>query len=299
LNFEGKIKGAKKNLIKNAELLCNKHSRSKEGVFDTLNRIDKTHGLIWIDTVFAVCPFLLWIGLEAERDDFIDESCFQMIKHHKILFDKEMKLYHQAIHFNKPDTLSPAHWARGAGWAAIALSELCCYLPEKHPEREKIFGYFHEFLEGCRNTQDNDGMWHQVMEKFETPDRFEPDYQSKLVNGELAKIMASYPESSGTALILYGMGRALEKEVVCWDEYGECYRKGLKALSGYVGLDGSVFNCCVGCCAPGNGTVEDYEQHPHDRLNNHGFGSVILAFSVAEALCSKELIPPLANIIGG
>ncbi|HQL09277.1 MAG TPA: hypothetical protein PLE35_06725, partial [Lentisphaeria bacterium] len=72
-----------------------------------------------------------------------------------------------------------------------------------------------------------------------------------------------------------------------------------RGLSRYVSIDGSVFNACCGCLAPGAGTVADYAAHPHKLNDEHSSGPVIYAFSQAEQLRQKGAIPPLAELLRG
>ncbi|MBN2643816.1 MAG: glycoside hydrolase family 88 protein [Victivallales bacterium] len=263
-------------LERQAENLCRLQSRDSRGIFDMPcgNWQDKSHGFLWIDTVFGVCPFLLWTGQASGRQEFIEESCFQMLKHYDILFDKTCNLYHQAINFGMPpDTVTPAHWSRGNGWAAIALTEMVYDLPREHQSYGRILTAYHELIEGCAVCFDDSGMLHQAMEDHST-----------------------YPETSGTALVLYAIGRGLKNGLLDKDKYIDMFLKGLKGLLGYISVDGSVFNCCSGCCAPGNGTVDDYAAHSWKLNDHHAFGPVILAFGQAQQLYNADKIPALNKL---
>ena len=65
----------------------------------------------------------------------------------------------------------------------------------------------------------------------------------------------------------------------------------------YIALDGSVFNCCVGCLSPGKGDPEDYNGRMWQRNDSHGFGPMILAYTVAESLARAGRIPLLAELL--
>jgi unsaturated rhamnogalacturonyl hydrolase len=258
-----------------AENLCTLQSRDSQGVFDfpTGNRSDGSEGFIWIDTVFGVCPFLLWTGLAAKRQDFIDESCFQMLKHHEILFDKSRKLYHQAINYNTPGALTSSYWSRGCGWGALALAEMVYDLPKDHKDYPEILQAFHDLMEGCVNHMDEDNMLHQAMEDS-----------------------SSYVETSGTALVLYAIGRGIKNRSLNRDKYTDVFVKGVKSMMRYIALDGSVFNCCQGCLAPGKGTTKDYANREWLLNDIHSFGPIILLFGQAEQLQQVGVIPNLNEI---
>lgn len=259
-----------------ADNLVKTQHRDSRGIFDmpSGNREDGSEGFLWIDTVFGVCPFLLWTGLAANRQDFIDESCFQMLKHHEILFDKSCGLYHQAINFNRPNALTPAHWSRGCGWGALALTELVYDLPKDHKDYEKILEAYRALMIGCRDHMDENGMLHQAVE---TP--------------------TTYAETSGTALVLYAMGRALKNGALERSEFMDSFKLGLKGMTRYTAIDGSVFNCCRGCLAPGHGTAEDYEATNWILNDDHAFGPVIALFTQAQQLENIGILPSLTTLL--
>ncbi len=258
-----------------AEILCkaceglNRYQpRCNDGIFCQKAWYDPSKwGFRWIDTVFGVCPFLLWTGLKCGRKDFIDEAAAQMRYHHDLLFDPERKLYHQAIDARRPE-LTPGYWSRGMGWALHALADLAADLPKDHPERDYILRAYSDAMEGCLATQNPNGMWHQSMD-----DR------------------GTYQESSGTALILYALGKGIRNGFFTEEKYLASFRRGLKALSGCICFDGSVMFCCGGCCSPGyNGTAADYQER-HWVLNDlHAFGGPILAYTEALELVKKGLL---------
>ena len=250
------------------EALMRHQPRCNDGIFCQKTWYDSSKwGLRWIDSVFAVCPFLLWTGLKCGRKDFIDEAAAQMRYHHELLFDPERKLYHQAIDGKRPE-LTPGYWSRGMGWGLHALADLAADLPKDHPERDYILKAYRDAVDGCLAYQDPNGMWHQSMEDFGT-----------------------YLESSGTSLILYALGKGIRTGSFTDEKYLSAFRRGLKALTGYVCLDGSVQNCCGGCLGPGyNGTPADYQLRSWVPNDTHAFGGPLLAFAEAVELAKKGII---------
>lgn len=276
----GLMPEAKETLLKSAEMLCSEQPRNKDGLFEMPLRPDRPvwHDFIWIDTVFGVCPFLLWAGKTLDRQDFIDESVKQMIGHHRRLFDPAEKIYFQAFNAWGNGIMTPCHWSRGEGWAMLALAEMLYDLPKDHPGYGEILKIFRDNLEGCAACQDENGMWHQAMEMPE-----------------------SYPETSGTALILYAISRGLKNGSIAeadHERFLKIYLKGLRALLGYIGLDGSIYNASSGCLAPGNGAAGDYAEHPWVRNDHHGTAAVMICLSQAETLCAKlKMIPAPEELI--
>ena len=277
LLVRGYLPEAKDVLIHSAELLCNEHPRDPDGLFGMPGR---PHGFIWIDTVFGVCPFLLWTGLAAGRQDFVEESVRQMLGHHRRLFDPAMKLYHQAWNAKGDKKLTPAHWSRGVGWGLLALSEILYDLPKDHRDYPELLRAYRDVLEGCRAVQDPEGLWHQAMEDC-----------------------GSYIETSGSALILYAVGRGLKNGSIAsedYDSFKSLYLRGLRTMFRYISLDGSVFNTCTGCLAPGvAGTVADYAAHPWLLNEEHAAGPQIMMLSQAETLVRRNEIPTLCQLLKG
>ena len=276
----GLMPEARETLLKSAEMLCSEQPRNQDGIFEWPQRPDQPewHDFIWIDTVFGVCPFLVWVGRAFDRPDFIDEAVKQMLGHHHRLFDPSVKLYFQAFNAWGSGILTPGHWSRGEGWGLLALAEMLYDLPKDHPGYAGLLQAYRENLEGCAACQDETGMWHQALEMPE-----------------------SYLETSGTALILYAISRGLKNGSIAekdHDRFLKIYLKGLRALLGYIGLDGSVCNACKGCLAPGSGSGADYAEHPWVRNDQHGTAAVMICLSQAETLCARlKMIPTPAELL--
>lgn len=265
----GYLPEAEETLTAAAERLCREFPRDADGLFIYPNRPGE---FLWIDTVFAVCPFLVWVGKATGRNDFIEESVHQMLGHHKALFSPETKLYHQVRNAGKLSAV----WSRGVGWGVLAMSELCYDLPQDFPRRGEVQHALREVIDGCLAVQDEQGMFHQCME--------DP---------------GSYPESSGTGLILYGMGRGIKNGSLDREKVTKPFLRGLRGLSRYVALDGSVYHCCTGCLAPGDATIASYATHPWKCNDVHAAGPIILAFGQAEQLYINKLIPSFDEVMEG
>ena len=269
--FQGYLgKEAEESLSKACEDLIAFQPRYENKIFCQRKWHDLTPGewgFRWIDTVFGVCPFLLWIGLKCNKPRFIDEAAAQMRYHHELLFDPACNLYHQAIDARLPE-ITPGHWGRGVGWALHALTDLAGELPGDHKEYSSIVSWYRMTVDGCLNFQDKEGMWHQNVDDFGT-----------------------FPEASGTGLILYALGKGIRNGIFTDEKYLTAFRRGIASLMGYVGLDGSVHHCCGGCCCPGyNGTAADYEARGYILNDSHSFGPVTLACSEAVALEKEGIL---------
>ncbi|MBN2640037.1 MAG: glycoside hydrolase family 88 protein [Victivallales bacterium] len=244
---------AMSSLREHADELIASHPRDKDGIFGKIGEPEK----IWIDSVFAVCPFLTIIGQLSGNSIYYDEACHQMISMDAKLLDSLTGLYFQCLNFAGSGMLSGDHWSRGNGWAAMGLAEMAVELPANHSRRQTIKDIFQRHMNACIQFQDEQGLWHQ--------DMTDP---------------CSYTETSGTGLILYAIGRGLEAGIL--DEtFRENLYNGLKGCLGYIAQDGSIFNACTGCLCPGDGSAQAYKSHPWGRNDKHSFGPVILAFTQA------------------
>ncbi|AHF93119.1 glucuronyl hydrolase [Opitutaceae bacterium TAV5] len=238
-----------------ADQIMTKAPRDRNGILS--HPADIPAEKIWIDVAFAVTPFLLYTGLALNRDDLIQEAWNQIRDHLKLLRDPATGLINQARNFRGPGHRSQDHWSRGNGWGILALTELVNHLPDTHPARPEAEAAFTDLTTACIRSQDTAGLWHQELTRHD-----------------------SFVETSGTGLILYAIGAGLERGLLGPDARA-AFEKGLRALLPYVAVDGSVHNTCVGCLCPGQGTIEDYMNHPH-RLNDpHAFGPVTLAYTQA------------------
>jgi unsaturated rhamnogalacturonyl hydrolase len=216
---------------------------------------------IWVDVAFSVGPFLLFAGLALKDSRFIDESVNQVTKMYRVLLNPENGLLHQCRGFQGRDSISEDHWCRGNGWMAFALAELNRYLPANHPRRPEVEGLFQDHLKACLNFQDQDGLWHQ----------------------EMTEPVRSYVETSGSALLLYALGVAIETNAV--NEYAVSgLQKSLSSLLHYISEDADVYHTCYGCLSPGEGRVIDYMAQRVVLNDYHGFGPIILAMGQAHAL---------------
>lgn len=222
---------------------------------------------LWIDMVFATCPFLLYCGLHFDRDEYLLEAVEQLEAMHGFFFDAGCGLYHQAVGVLGPGRVTEDHWSRGNGWGILALCEIAARLPPAIEQRTRIVTLFNEHLQACLAHQDQEGLWHQEMTDPE-----------------------SYVETSGSGLILYALGVALEHQL-CDPRWREHLIRGLEGYSRYIALDGSVHNCCIGCMCPGDGTQEAYKARPWKLNDHHAFGPAALAWGQACRLGIHEIEP--------
>lgn len=270
LLWKGKLPEAAEPVRHYAEELMNEAPRTPKGIFTASDKFEHNlvwveRNLTWIDVAFAVTPFLLFAGLALDEPAYIEEGFKQTSLMVNLFRDPENGLVHQSLNKVGPGVMTPDHWSRGNGWAMIGLTELANYLLEDSPHRPEAEKMFRGLLEACLEFQDEDGMWHQEITRHD-----------------------AYAETSGSGLILYGLGVALEKGLAP-PEGEERFVRGLEGFLRYIAKDGSVHHTCRGCHAPGHGTIEDYMNHPHVLNDYHAFGPPVLAFGQAHKLGVVEV----------
>lgn len=210
---------------------------------------------VFIDVAFAVTPYLLYSGLAFNNEEYVNYAVFETLELFRILKDKNTGLLHQARGFRGIDHLTDDNWSRGNGWGAFALALLVRDLPESHPKRQEVVELAQQFFTSVIAYQNTDGLWHQEMTDT-----------------------TSYVETSGSGLLLYGIGIMIEKGLLD-RKYLENFSKGLESYAMYIGSDGSVSHTCRGCLCPQNGTKVDYKNRHWVYNDPHAFGPVILAFT--------------------
>jgi unsaturated rhamnogalacturonyl hydrolase len=253
-----------------AEELMNDAQRDPDnGIFSMPDKHGKNINMekyIWIDTVFAVTPFLLYCGIAFDEDKYIEEGFQQMKKMFDIFRDENAhRTMHQSRDFAGPGKLSEDHWSRGNGWGLYGATELVKYLSDADPRREEAERLFKDLVLGCLEYQDEDGMWHQEITDH-----------------------TSFVETSGTGLILYALGVGLEKGIID-SSYMENFQNGLKGYLKYIALDGSIYHTCQGCLCPGEGTIEDYKAKKWVLNDSHAFGPALFTFAQANKMGIKEI----------
>ncbi len=217
---------------------------------------------IWIDSVSCITPFMLYAGLAFHEKKYIDYAVKQCIGIYDCLLDETCWLLHQAKGFMpNPKLISHDHWSRGNGWGYMGLAELIRYLPSENEHRAKVEEYFMAHSEALIAYQAKNGLWRQ-----EIPEEL------------------SWYESSGTGLILYGLGIGLRKGILRDEKYRQAFEKGIEALAKLcLSDDFSTHHSCPSCLCPGvgeeKGTVKAYltERMPQtDEV--HSYGCMMLAF---------------------
>jgi rhamnogalacturonyl hydrolase YesR len=249
-----------------AKRMMEKQKRSSEGLL-VPPWIVAEKDQVFIDVAFAVTPFMLYAGLAEKNERYIDLAIFETLELFRILRDAQTGLVHQGRGFQGLGVISEDNWSRGNGWGAVGLAALVRDLPADHPKRKDVEAVAKEFFSAVLRYQNKAGLWHQEMTDA-----------------------TSYTETSGSGLLLYGLGVMLECGLID-RKYEADFTRGLAALPAYIAADGSVSHTCIGCLCPGQGTKDDYRSRVWEHNDSHAFGAVVLAYVQAVKLGIRSIAP--------
>ncbi len=267
LVWKGKAPGLKQQVLDAAKRFFKDQKRTSDGLMTSKNAKDSL-GQVFIDVAFATTPFLLYSGLIADNQEYINFSVFETLELFQIFRDQETGLVHKARGFSGYGEFSEDNWSRGNGWASFALAILVRDLPADHPRRNVVELLAKDYFNALIEHQYKEGLWHQEMTATK-----------------------SYVETSGSVLMLYGLGIMLEKELID-QKFRKNFATGLERYTSYIDEDGSVSRTCSGCLSPGEGRAgkkEDYINHPWILNDHHAFGPVVLAFTQALKMRIEEV----------
>jgi|GEM_PF-1554533 len=277
-----------------ADTLIRKGHRNEDGLFDS----SAFPGQLSTEILAMTVPFLAWAGKISGEKRYFDEAVRQFTGYAERLYDPEVRLWHPGylpgpatrdMAFRRmseswlsPDDFWPKPgvmagcWGRGEGYALFALSELIFELPNQTEEKEKMIQTRVDMLDGLLAYQDANGMWHQVLND-----------------------LGSYPETSGTAWILYAIGRGIKKGTIDRNKFLPPYLRGLAGIARYLAYDGSIFNGSNRCVCPGGrGTAVDFAFCRWLKDEVHTAAPVLLALQQAvQNECVKQLIPPFSEVL--
>lgn len=269
LDFLSKTNLLSEQVLRHAEKMYKEQKRSSEGII-TANWAKDSLDQVFIDIAFAVTPYMLYTGLKYKREEFVDIAVFETLELFKILKDSN-GLLHQGRGFQGKGVISQDNWSRGNGWGAYALAILVRDLPNTHPRKKEVVELAKAFFTSVLKYQNSEGLWHQEMTD-----------------------KTSFVETSGSGLLLYSLGIAIEKGVISKTKMDN-FLKGLRAYTSYIAEDGSISNTSYGCLCPRRGFKEDYKNHTWIYNDPHAFGPVVLAFSQAIKM-GITTISPLKEI---
>ena len=237
------------------DYIYNHQSRLEDGTFFRKEMMHHFHNMtMWADDLYMSVPFLVRYSQFTGDKKYLDDAANQFFGFKKRLFMPEEKIMSHVYDF-KYDSKTNVPWGRGNGWVVFSMTELLEVLPEDHPKRNDLIDFLNTLCEGYLALQDDEGMWHQVLNDHE-----------------------SYPETSCTSMFIYAFSRGIR---FGWLKNPEKYVKAIyKAWKGIsktsVDSNGNVYGVCRG--SEFSFIADYYKYELGWNLNDtHGTGIVMLA----------------------
>lgn len=237
------------------DYIFNHQARLEDGAFFRKEMMHHFHNqTMWADDLYMSVPFLTRYYKFTGDQKYADDAANQFFGFKKRLFMPEENIMSHVYDF-KYDTKTNVPWGRGNGWVVFSMTELLEELPKDHPRRDDLIEFLNTLCEGYLKLQDEEGMWHQVLNDWE-----------------------SYPETSCTSMFIYAFSRGIR---FGWlrnpEKYVKSIYKAWEAIS-KISVDhaGNVYGVCRGSEFS---FIPDYYKYDLTwRLNDtHGTGIVMLA----------------------
>ena len=237
------------------DYIYNHQSRLEDGTFFRKEMMHHFHNMtMWADDLYMSVPFLVRYSQFTGDQKYLDDAANQFFGFKKRLFMPEEKIMSHVYDF-KYDSKTNVPWGRGNGWVVFSMTELLEVLPEDHPKRNDLIEFLNTLCEGYLALQDDEGMWHQVLNDHE-----------------------SYPETSCTSMFIYAFSRGIR---FGWlmnpEKYVKAIYKAWKGISKTsVDSNGNVYGVCRG--SEFSFIADYYKYELGWNLNDtHGTGIVMLA----------------------
>ena len=233
---------------------------------------------MWLDGLYMAEPFYAEYADEFhEPADFADITRqFSLIERH-VRAPKTGLLYHawdesrRESWADKNTGTSHIFWARGMGWAMMALVDTLPYYPRNDPGRATLLGILNRTAAAVARYQDaHTGLWYQVLDRPHAP--------------------GNYFESSAACMFTYALQKGVRLGYLPTRYSANAARAWRGVLSHFVqtGADGSVTitgtvkSIGLGGSPYRDGSYHYYVSAPVVRNDPKGVGAFLLAASEME-----------------
>ncbi len=152
---------------------------------------------MWLDGLYMIEPFYAEYAMVNHQHQDFNDIINQFVWMER--YSRNSKtglLYHgwdesRLQRWANPATgTSPEFWSRSMGWYIMALVDVLDYIPATHPRRNELLAILNRLSKAIVQYQDRvSGVWWQVTDKAGKP--------------------GNYLESSGTAMFVFGLAKAL------------------------------------------------------------------------------------------
>lgn len=256
-SFRRELPGSREIAGRVADFIEHRMTRLPDGtLYRFRSSLSEMKNTVWLDDLYMSVPFLTrYFRLTGDRA-CLDDAARQFLLYRDKMFLPELNVLSH-VYYTDRKLQSGVPWGRGNGWVLFSLSELLAVLPSDHAARGELLALFRTLCSGYRALQDENGLWHQVLNDPE-----------------------SYPESSCSAMFAAAFARGVRNGWFAAQET-DAYRSA--ALKGWRGLTenavdagGNIYGICRGS---GHSFTPRYYKYELNWIKNdtHGIGIVLIA----------------------
>jgi len=224
----------------------------REALLPLHRNINHNHLTMWADDLYMGGAFMCRYYEYSKNEAFLSDAALQFKKYFEYLYIEEKQLMSHVYSMRRKSKTCVA-WGRGNGWVLFSLTELLGVMDKNHKDYAEILRIFQTLCKGVLSYQDNEGMWHQVINDEE-----------------------SFSEASCTAMFGCAFLRGIKNGWLCGEEYVACALKAWRALTKYcIDCDGNIYGICKGS---GFSFREGYYKNelPWVFNDTHGMGIILL-----------------------
>ncbi len=218
---------------------------------------------MWLDSLYMAGPIQAEYASYSGELGFLNEAVRQALIMHEHMLKAENGLMYHAWDESKEETwadketgLSPEVWGRAQGWYVLSVMILLEYVPQTHPDREKLEKIEEAMLKAVMKYRDEKTkQWYQVVDK--------------------GGCEGNWIETSCSCLFTAAIAKAVT-EGFLGSEYCEYVNECFDAIYDSMGKRGDdilVSNVCIGT---GVCDYEGYIERPTCENDLHGVGTFLL-----------------------
>jgi len=168
-----------------------------------------------VDSQFMALPAFAMLG-KLDNNDACFNRLYELFYYTKTtlgLYDPTAHLYYRDASYIYPSKQTPSgkqvFWSRGNGWALAALARILRDVRSGDPARAEYVATFKEMSAALKAVQRSDGFWNMSL--------YDPNHYPG-------------PETSGTALFVYGMAWGVNNGLLPRATYRSVIAKGWNAM---------------------------------------------------------------------
>lgn len=244
------------------------YPRTREGGF----LHNRTHfpGEMWVDGVFMGEEFLGRYGVVFDRPEDLAETVHQLMQVYDYCHTHDGLLSHaysedSKAAWAKENGQAQAVWSEGLGWYAMVIVDVIELLPEGFAGKERVIRQTAELMAGLKWAQDAEsGLWYQVVDRGDDPN--------------------NWCDTSGSAMFLYALRRAVDLGIVPAAAYEETISRGYRGvLSRIEPAEDGGYDVLTACDGLGvQLTYDDYLRFPQQPNAKEAVAAVLWALEAMD-----------------